>query len=713
MKFVRADGNEIIGMGHIMRCQAISRQMWGDEDICFILADKKPARELLAKGFKTIVLDTDYQDMEKELPKLISAVDEKTGFLPKTDKTKHGKGQNAVKPEILVDSYFITQKYMEELSGYFKVVLIDDLKKEIFCCDNLINYAIYATDMGYEKDYPQTQLLLGPEYAPVRDEFKNVRPASIEKSIKNIMVTTGGSDGLHFEKAFVQKLIQDNAHAIVRNKSVCWYLIVGPMSKDGEDLKKLVAGDKDLNIRIHENVTNMANLMKDMDVAIAASGSTLFELCRMGIPTIGFITADNQKLNLDSFSKKAGIKDAGNFQTNTDGTLENILDELDKLEDQTIRKELSSKMHSVISKDGFKKSGKKASGPLIAFFTTVIALLLIIGLLVITIDPFFHYHRPISGFPYIVDNQLSQNPGMAMNMIYDSAIVGSSMTVNFNTNDFAGIMGLNTIKLSYSGALPKDDSNILFFIYDEDSYSRKQNDVDAIFMVIDPNVMTADINATKYELPMYLYDDNVINDIKYLYNKDVLFQYILKPIIQRKGSDLSTIYYSWWTPEYYNEQWVMHNYNPVSHNEEELDADAFLPQTSKNLEVNFLPYIKEHQETTFYIFFAPYSVLYWYDVMQDNNLEATIAQVELIANTLLEYDNVRLFDFMDNEEIITDLFNYADTIHYKPEYNSWMVECFNSGEEEIFKGDIEADMDRLRQIVTTYDYESLFAKYPK
>jgi hypothetical protein len=42
-----------------------------------------------------------------------------------------------------------------------------------------------------------------------------------------------------------------------------------------------------------------------------------------------------------------------------------------------------------------------------------------------------------------------------------------------------------------------------------------------------------------------------------------------------------------------------------------------------------------------------------------------------------------------------------------------MVRCFNSGEEEIFKDDIEADMNKLREIVKNYDYESLFARYPK
>ena len=93
-------------------------------------------------------------------------------------------------------------------------------------------------------------------------------------------------------------------------------------------------------------------------------------------------------------------------------------------------------------------------------------LLLAAAVLVIYVDPFFHYHRPLKGFPYLIDNQLSQNPGMAKNMEYDSVILGSSMTVNFQTDWFQELMGLNTIKLSYSGAFPKDQSNIMKIIFD-------------------------------------------------------------------------------------------------------------------------------------------------------------------------------------------------------------------------------------------------------
>ena len=59
-----------------------------------------------------------------------------------------------------------------------------------------------------------------------------------------------------------------------------------------------------------------------------------------------------------------------------------------------------------------------------------------VAALVVYVDPFFQYHAPLENFPYLVDNQLSQNPGMAKHMEYDSVILGSSMTVNFNTNWF-------------------------------------------------------------------------------------------------------------------------------------------------------------------------------------------------------------------------------------------------------------------------------------
>ncbi|MDO4284201.1 MAG: hypothetical protein Q4C60_02595 [Eubacteriales bacterium] len=342
----------------------------------------------------------------------------------------------------------------------------------------------------------------------------------------------------------------------------------------------------------------------------------------------------------------------------------------------------------------------------IAFGATAAFLLAATAALTAYVDPFFHYHEPLENFPYVVDNQLSQNPGMAEHMEYDSVILGSSMTVNFNTNWFAELMGLQTIKLSYSGAFPKDIDNIAKIVFDG------SHEVRRAFLAVDVPTYTGGVDETKYPLPTYLYDDNPFNDVQYLLNKDVFLEYVLRPVVNRDPTDLATVYASWWTPEYYSEEWVMRNYTPSEYVEQETEADAYLEPTRKNLETNILPYIEENPGTTFTLFFPPYSVLFWYDVQQENHLEATLAEYRYLMEQLLDYDNVEVFFFPDDEEIVSDLNNYADYSHYSPEISRYLAECFADGTGKITETEeIGEHIDRLRTIALTYDYEGLMEKW--
>lgn len=360
-----------------------------------------------------------------------------------------------------------------------------------------------------------------------------------------------------------------------------------------------------------------------------------------------------------------------------------------------------------------KKKEYKPINLIIIFVAVSVAILFAVSAIVIYVDPFFHYHTPREGFPYVVDNQLSQNPGMARNMPYDSCIIGSSMTVNFHTNDFRELMGLNTLKLSYSGAYPRDDYNILSIVYEDGTYARSTSDVKAVFLGLDIPTLTAATDEIKYPLPMYLYDKNPINDVKYLWNKDVLLEYIFRPIIQRTPSNMSEIYASWWTEEYYNIDFVMHGYEAPEPVLEVMDEELLIPQTKANLEENIIPFIENHPETTFYIFIPPYSILYWNNVLTENHMDATMNQYKFAVEELLSYDNVRLFYFQNMEEVVTDLNNYADYTHYKPEINHYMTECFANGEHEVTSGEqFEAELSKMRDIVERFDFEELFRKYP-
>ena len=346
----------------------------------------------------------------------------------------------------------------------------------------------------------------------------------------------------------------------------------------------------------------------------------------------------------------------------------------------------------------FKKS-------ILITIATVIILLLITATVTIYVDPFFHYHAPLANFPYLVDNQLTQNPGMARNLHYDSVILGSSMTVNFNTNWFGDLLDLDTIKLSYSGAYPKDQSNIMDIIFKSD------NEVKAVFLGIDVMTYTGAVDETKYPIPEYLYDDNYINDIQYIFNKDVLLNYVLRPIADPDKTDLATVYSSWWTDEYYNKQWVMHNYEIPPREEIETPKDAYIENLELNLSTNICPYIEQNPETTFYLFFPPYSILYWNDVICGNHLEATMEEYIYIAKSVLAYDNVRLFFFPNQKWIVTDLDNYADYSHYHPDINYYMTQCFADSSCEIISVEqMEQALEDMRLLIKEFDFEELFSQ---
>lgn len=351
---------------------------------------------------------------------------------------------------------------------------------------------------------------------------------------------------------------------------------------------------------------------------------------------------------------------------------------------------------------------------LILFF--ILALLALGGVtaLVVYVDPFFHYHAPLEAFPYVVDNQLSQNPGMAKNMDYDSVILGSSMTVNFETDWFKELMGLNTIKLSYSGAFPKDQSNIMKIVFDQNAKEQGRQ-VKKVFLGIDVITYTGDVEQTKYPIPEYLYDDCLLNDIQYVWNKDVLLNYVLRPIADPDPTDLSHVYASWWTDEYYSEEWVLRNYTEPVRVEEVTPGEEYLEPVKQNLEINIYPFIEENPDTEFVIFFPPYSILYWNDVLQENHLEATMEEYRYLCEALNQYENVRVFFFPSNEEIICDLNHYADYSHYHPKFNRYMTECFLSGEGYVAKegepGEhVEDYLKEMYRIIENYDFDELHDK---
>lgn len=337
MFFIRADGNEKIAMGHVMRCLTIAEALKRlGEEVLFITADEKPVGIIKERGFAVRVLHGRYDDMEAELPQITEVLAECGG-------TGDAK--------ILVDSYYVTPYYLERLRLSAKVILMDDEKKMIYPCDGLVNYNIFGKTLGYEKDYPAgTRLFLGCSYMPLRKQFQSCG-YEVRDEVRDILFTTGGGDSLHAALHMAGRLLRTGK---ADGEGPLWHVVCGPYHPDTGALEKLAA--EHALLRVHKNVTCMSELMRECDIAVSAAGSTLYELCSMGVPTVGFYFVENQRRNMETFAWLTPVKNAGDFSEAPERVLDLIEREVEVLcREKTLREEISRTIKTIVDGAGAER----------------------------------------------------------------------------------------------------------------------------------------------------------------------------------------------------------------------------------------------------------------------------------------------------------------------------------------------------------------------
>lgn len=321
--YIRADMNEIIATGHIMRCLSIAdaAKEQGKETV-FITADEKPLEMLQSRGYEPIVLHTDWDNMEEEVGVLLPLI-KRMGI-----------------SKLLVDSYRVTEKYLRTLEEHTEVFYLDDLDAFEYPVSNVICYANYYSQLSYGNYKGNTKFYLGTSYMPIRKVFQNCKPKLIKEKIENIMILSGGSDNYH--------MIENIAELFKENDILQADIICGAFYPDFEGLKEQFAGYG--NLHFYQNVSNLEEFMEKADLAISAGGTTLYELSAKGTPTISYSFADNQLKNVRQFDEDGLISYAGDVRV--DDVYGNIYRLYRKFEDSKLRKACSKKMQKVMDGQG-------------------------------------------------------------------------------------------------------------------------------------------------------------------------------------------------------------------------------------------------------------------------------------------------------------------------------------------------------------------------
>ena len=276
-----------------MRCLAIANAAKDMGESClFIISSDELSERIIRNGHRVHVLNTDYSKMN---PNEV--------LLPVKEN----------EPAVLfIDSYYVTEEFMEEVhngcrNSNCKLVYIDDRCETAFSCDVLLNYNISADMKSYRKLYAgkqEPEMLIGTGYAPLRKEFQDSNERVISNEAKDVLVSTGGTDAEHLLLSLINE-----ARNHVEYK---FHFIVGMMNPDRELIRQISKGLS--NIILYENVSRIDELMRRCDVAISASGSTLYELCATQTPTITYILADNQIPLATCFDEKEVMLNCGDIR---------------------------------------------------------------------------------------------------------------------------------------------------------------------------------------------------------------------------------------------------------------------------------------------------------------------------------------------------------------------------------------------------------------
>jgi spore coat polysaccharide biosynthesis predicted glycosyltransferase SpsG len=191
---------------------------------------------------------------------------------------------------IVIDGYRFGASYQKQLRGSGRPLLCidDDGRRDRYAADIVLNQNLNASARWYEHRDPGTRLLLGPRFCLLRREFlKRTQRRTIPENGRTILVTLGGSTPAEIGARLMEVL------AGIRTGDVHATFAVGGSTPDLSILEACAAKFCG-KFTLQKDVPNMAPLIAESDIAVSAAGSTCWELCFLGLPSILVSIAEHQ-----------------------------------------------------------------------------------------------------------------------------------------------------------------------------------------------------------------------------------------------------------------------------------------------------------------------------------------------------------------------------------------------------------------------------------
>ena len=313
----RVDASLKMGTGHVMRCLTLAQVLKENgANIKFIC--RKHEGNLIDK-----IHSSGFNVHELGLLEEIK-VDNKLTHSPWLGVTQQQDADDCIDilkakkvDWLIVDHYALDEQWQKRLKPYYeKIMVIDDLADRKHQCDVLLDQTFGRQHDDYVALVPKDcELLLGSQYALLRPEFSKWRAYSLERrskpEFKKLLINMGGVDVDNVTENVLDELklcnLPNDMNIIV---------VMGSSAPHLESVKfKAMTLPYKTEVRV--DVDNMAEVMANSDIAIGAAGSTTWERCCLGLPTIQIVIAKNQLFSAETLAHHNIVKLAKEIKETT------------------------------------------------------------------------------------------------------------------------------------------------------------------------------------------------------------------------------------------------------------------------------------------------------------------------------------------------------------------------------------------------------------
>lgn len=377
----------------------------------------------------------------------------------------------------------------------------------------------------------------------------------------------------------------------------------------------------------------------------------------------------------------------------------------------------------------------KAKSWLITFMIVAVLSLAVVAAIVIYVDPFFHYHKPLTDrYFYHINSETNQNDGIVRHFDYEMLITGTSMTENFSATEAEKAFGLETVKVSLSGSSIKEQDELIRQAIRSNPELKvviRETNMGSFFWLKDYSPHT--------EAPDYLYNYDPFDDVKYIFNRDVIFSRINGMSEAREmegfvpGITSFDVCYNWMasfmfgTNAVYEEKkpaaQVKKSNKPINPNniaqqfskpitnkdgvvEDHLSDDG-ADEIRRSYQQNVIATAQANPDITFYCMVVPYSAAWWRGIVNNNTIFKRVEAEKVAIEEMLSCPNIRIFSFNMLTDITTNLNNYKDNTHYGSWINTLMLKYMIDGKCEITADNYEQYIEDELEFYLSYDYNLL------